>query len=176
MYERLSIFINILVILIMVFTVTINIRKNNYSMFNYDFQIKFYVSYILPLIFVIINICLNIVFNLSIKFWIVTMIPIIIPAVSYLFDIKKSKTDAQLYYKYSEKIKINCKEILETLDIKVSKEKIYVFLNDYESDTFCKIVIDYTLGSFNTMMIEKILKQELEIKYPNIRFEVIVEI
>lgn len=176
MYERWSILINILVILIMAFTVIVNIRKNNSSMFNYDFQIKFYVSYILPLIFVIINICLNIVFNLSIRFWGVTMMPIIIPVVYYLFDIKKSKIDAKLYYKYNEQIKISCKEILETLDIEVTKDKIYVFVNSNKTNIYCKIVIDYTIDNANTMMIEKGLKQQLKKIYPDIKFEVIIEI
>lgn len=176
MYEKWSIFINILVILIMLLTVIVNIKRNNSSMFNYDFQIKFYILYILPLIFVVINICLNILFKLPIKFWIVAMSPIVIPLISYSLNAKKLKTDTQLYYKYNELIKVDCKQILETLNIKVDNEKIFIFINDDNDGIYCKIVIDYTIDTSNIVTIQKVLKYEMQKRYSDIKFDVIFEV
>ena len=128
MYEKWSIGINIIVLLLMVFSVVGSIRKNNTSMFSYDFLIKFQTLYVLPFVFVMINVFMNIVFKLSITFWIVTVIiPIIIPIISFFIDKKDINKIRSLHSKYNLEIKSFIVKTFESKSIKISTDTIYVF-------------------------------------------------
>lgn len=176
MYEKWSIGINIIVILLMAFSVVKNIRKNKTSIFSYDFQIKFYTLYILPLVFVIINILINILLKLSITFWLVTVIiPIMIPIVSFLIDNKDVNKIRDLHSKYNLDIKSFIEEIFESKEIKITTDNIYVFLNYQDDIIYCKVVLEKDLQSLESNNLIKILREELSNKYPEIKFDIIIE-
>lgn len=175
MHEKWSIGINIILILLMIFSTINNIRKSKASMFNYDFQIKFYALYILPLVFVIINLFMNIVLKLSVMFWVVTVIPIIIPLAALLIDKKDTNKIKYLHSKYSVDIKGAIVEILEFKEIQITLDKIYVFLNNQGNVIYCKVVIEKDLQTLESNKIIQVLKEGLNKKYPEIKFDIIIE-
>ena len=179
MYEKWSIGINIIVLLLMVFSVVVSIRKNNTSMFSYDFLIKFQILYLLPFVFVMINVFMNIVFKLSITFWIVTVIipiiiGIIIHIISFCIDKKYINKIRSLHSKYNLEIKSFIVKTFESKSIKISTDNIYVFFNYQDNIKYCKVSIDKNLPVLESNNLIKILKKELSNKYPEFKFDIIV--
>lgn len=175
MYEKYSIVINSIILILMILNIFLNIRKNKISMFYYDFQIKFYALYIFPIIFVVFNIFFNTIFKLPFIFWLITTTPIVIPISTFLIERKNMKKTKKLYLKYNLDIQNTVIELLKLEKIKINKDNIYIFLNCQENIIYCKAIIEKDLKTLKFNNILETLKEGLYKKYPEIKFDIILE-
>ena len=171
MYGVVSVIVNAIVLIILLLIYLAIRRKDQLSMFDYRIVKKLFII-IAPCIVSIINLSIDFKFKPKIFYWIVSIVPMIVPILVFIIDYIRHHKIEVIYKNYYSDIKNSIGEKIGELEIYDSTVNLFLY---YDNKVLCcKVVIKLKLSEDSERKIEKEIESYLNLKYKEIKFNIFI--